>query len=401
MNRRVAGDRVEVWGSDIIDQNTIEQARLTSRLKYIHKHVALMPDAHLGIGATVGSVVPLKGAVIPAAVGVDIGCGMMARKLAGVSVNNLEASDLARAREAIEKAVPVGRNSHQHTTKSASQPWQDLRDSYAFEQIIAPARLVEAKQLPSYQLGTMGGGNHFLELCLDENDFMWLVLHSGSRGIGNRIGRHFIELAKRECETWGVDLPHRDLAYLPEGTPHFHEYVEAVTWAQDYARINRELMMEAAIKALQGLGRPWTWTTGYDHPQTVVSCHHNYIARENHYGENVIVTRKGAVRAREGDMGIIPGSMGDKSYIVRGKGNRESFHSCSHGAGRKMSRSKAKEQFTEADVIKATEGIECRKDAGVIDEIPGAYKDIDHVMGAQKDLVEIVHTLRQVVNIKG
>jgi tRNA-splicing ligase RtcB len=401
MHKRIAGEKVHVWGSQIIDDNTVEQAILTSRLKYVHKHVALMPDAHLGIGATVGSVVPLKGAVIPAAVGVDIGCGMMARKLAGVSLNNMDASDLVNARAAIEKVVPVGRDCHQHAPTVVLGQWWALEDRYEFERVIEPARLVASKQTPAQQLGTMGGGNHFLELCLDENNDAWIVLHSGSRGIGNRIGQHFIGIAKRECELWGVDLPHSDLAYLPEGTPFFDDYVAAVTWAQDYARVNRELMMEAAIQALQGLGRPWTWTTGYTNAETVISCHHNYIARENHFGANVIVTRKGAVRAREGDMGIIPGAMGAKSFIVRGKGDAMSFNSCSHGAGRKMSRKQAKLEFTEADLIKSTEGLECRKDIGVLDEIKGAYKDVDQVMAAQSDLVEVVHTLRAVMNIKG
>lgn len=392
--------RVKGWVEGVeLDGETIGQAINTSLLPYVYKHVALMPDAHLGIGATVGSVVPLKGAVIPAAVGVDIGCGMLAQKL-NVPMKLMDATDLAVARAALEKAIPVGQAAHVDPPDAAGRQFKILNNLEAYGEIILPAVGDRPfRQNPLQQLGTMGGGNHFLELCLDENDDSWIVLHSGSRGIGNRIGRHFIEIAKRECEKWGVKLPHRDLAYLPEGTPHYDDYVEAVWWAQNYARVNRLVMLHLAASALKGLGGPW------DDLEicltTVVSCHHNYIEKENHFGQNVWVTRKGAVRAREGDMGIIPGSMGAKSYIVRGLGNPLSFHSCSHGAGRRMSRKKAKEQFTVEDLEQATEGIECRKDSGVIDEIPMAYKDIDAVMEAQKDLVEIVHTLRQVVNIKG
>jgi tRNA-splicing ligase RtcB len=393
--------RVVGWLDGVeVDSNTIEQARLTSQLKYVYKHVALMPDAHLGIGATVGSVVPLLGAVIPAAVGVDIGCGMMARRLPGVAVKGMNASELACAREAIEKAIPVGMSANVEVEATAQNRWHWTLHNKTYTEVIVPAVGEKARQSPEQQLGTMGGGNHFLELCLDELDRTWIVLHSGSRGIGNRIGRHFIGVAKRECEKWGVELPHSDLAYLPEGTPQFDQYVAAVEWAQGYARINRELMMSQAILALKNLGSPWGMAGAYG-GETVISCHHNYIARENHFGKNLIITRKGALRAREGDMGIIPGSMGAETFIVRGKGDRDSFTSCSHGAGRRMSRKEAKRQFTQSDLIGATVGIECRKDAEVIDEIPYAYKDIHAVMRAQKDLVEIVHTLRQVVNIKG
>ena len=246
-------------------------------------------------------------------------------------------------------------------------------------------------------LGTLGTGNHFIEVCLDEADRVWFLLHSGSRGVGNRIGSYFIELAKKDMRRWMINLPDEDLAYLPEGTEHFREYVEAVEWAQVFALTNRRLMMDAIVAAVAEVPGIPPFAVGVE----AVNCHHNYVAREHHYGQNVLVTRKGAVRAREGDLGIIPGSMGARSYIVRGKGNPESFHSCSHGAGRAMSRAEAKRRFTLADHAEATAGVECRKDADVIDETPGAYKSIDAVMEAQKDLVEIVHTLRQVVCVKG
>jgi len=245
-------------------------------------------------------------------------------------------------------------------------------------------------------LGTLGTGNHFIEVCLDEAGAVWVMLHSGSRGVGGRIGSHFIELAKLEMERWFIHLPDRDLAYLSEGSQYFNDYIEVVGWAQDFALVNRQLMMEATLGAIStALGRPVK--TG----ATAVNCHHNYVSREHHFGKNVLVTRKGAVRAREGDLGIIPGSMGARSYIVRGKGNPDSFHSCSHGAGRAMSRTEAKKRFTLEEHAAATAGVECRKDSEVIDETPAAYKDIDAVMAAQVDLVDVVHTLKQVVCVKG
>lgn len=391
--------RVFSWTSGVeLDDQTTEQAYATSMLKYVYKHVALMPDAHLGIGATVGSVLPLKGAVVPAAVGVDIGCGMMARRLPGLPLKDMGDSELRKARLAIEAAVPVGKAHHNSIPEAVSREWYKLDSQAVYKDLIL--KDVGEGRSPHRQLGTMGGGNHFLELCLDETGGAWIMLHSGSRGIGNRIGRHFIARAKRECERWGVDLPHRDLSYLPEDTPHFEQYIKAVHWAQEYARINREMMMLQALDALWKLGGLWSWDNSLS-GESIVQCHHNYIARENHFGENVWVTRKGAVRAREGDLGIIPGSMGAKSFIVRGKGNPMSFNSCSHGAGRRMSRTKAKEMYTASDLEAATSGIECRKDIGVVDEIPHAYKSIDAVMAAQEDLVEVVHTLRQIVNIKG
>ena len=373
-------------------------------LPFIHHHVAAMPDVHWGMGATVGSVIPTKGAIIPAAVGVDIGCGMVAAR------TSLNASDLpdhlAGVRSAIEKAVPHGRTNHGgegdrgawHNVPDAVVDTMNGNDLAARLTVIAakhPKIGKSAARAPKH-LGTLGTGNHFIEVCLDEENMVWVMLHSGSRGIGNQIGQYFIESAKEDMKRWFISLPDDDLAYLPEGSQNFDHYVEAVGWAQDFALANRTLMLAATMRALQNaLAREFAWGS------VAVNCHHNYVTKEHHFGANVWITRKGAVRAREGDLGIIPGSMGARSYIVRGKGNPDSFNTCSHGAGRTMSRNEAKRRFTVADHEKATEGIECRKDADVIDETPMAYKDIDAVMAAQGDLVEIVHTLRQVVCVKG
>jgi tRNA-splicing ligase RtcB len=373
-----------------------------AQLPFIYKWVAAMPDVHYGIGATVGSVIPTKGAIIPAAVGVDIGCGMMAVKTS-LTAGQLP-DNLYGIREAIEKAVPHGRtdNGGKNDRGAWSQPpelvlatWGKLHER--FERIVKKYPKLNHPQRINH-LGTLGTGNHFIEVCLDnENQNVWFMLHSGSRGVGNRIGTFFIELAREDMRKWMINLPDADLAYLPQGTEHFDDYVEAVHWAQEYALLNRQLMMENIIAAVRGSGL----VPAFDATLEAVNCHHNYVTWEHHYGENVLITRKGAVRAREGDMGIIPGSMGARSYIVRGKGNAESFTSCSHGAGRAMSRTEAKRRFSVADHIAATQGVECRKDENVIDETPMAYKSIDAVMEAQKDLVEIVHTLRQVVCVKG
>jgi tRNA-splicing ligase RtcB len=372
-----------------------------AQLPFIYKWVAAMPDVHWGIGATVGSVIPTRGAIVPAAVGVDIGCGMMAIQ---TSLNASQLPDnLHGIRDAIEKAVPVGRTDQggandrgvwKHAPEHHVNVWAALEPRY--KAILAKYPKLEHKQRVNH-LGTLGTGNHFIEVCLDEAGRVWFMLHSGSRGVGNRFGTFFIELAKNDMRKWMINLPDADLAYLPQGTDHFDDYVDAVHWAQDYALANRQLMMQNIIRAVGESGLVPAFTSDAE----VVSCHHNYVAWENHYGENVLVTRKGAVRAREGDMGIIPGSMGARSYIVRGKGNPESFMSCSHGAGRAMSRTEAKKRFSVDDHVKATAGVECRKDADVIDETPMAYKSIDAVMEAQKDLVEVVHTLRQVVCVKG
>jgi tRNA-splicing ligase RtcB len=395
------GVPIKRWTRGVqVEQDAIAQLEKIAQLPFIHRWVAAMPDVHLGIGATVGSVVPTVGAVIPAAVGVDIGCGMMAVE------TSLKASDLpdslSEVRSAIEKAVPHGRTTNHGRDKGAwheppapvTGAWQQLRGR--FDVIVQKHKAIENANTAAH-LGTLGTGNHFIEVCLDERDRVWFMLHSGSRGVGNKIGSYFIAAAKEEMKRWFVNLPDQNLAYLSEGSKLFDDYVEAVEWAQDFARHNRELMMQAVIAAVSGCKGIPAFTSG----TTAVNCHHNYVAREHHYGKDVLVTRKGAVRARYGDLGIIPGSMGTRSYIVRGKGNPESFHSCSHGAGRAMSRTEARKRFTIADHKKATAGIECRKDADVIDETPAAYKDIDAVMEAQRDLVDVVHTLRQVVCVKG
>jgi tRNA-splicing ligase RtcB len=378
------------------------QLQNIARMPFVYKHVAAMPDVHWGMGATVGSVIATKGAIIPAAVGVDIGCGMMAHG------TTLTASDLPDnlhgLRTAIEARVPHGRTNNGGPGDRGA--WGDIpaANGHALADCIAAlAKIVEkhpkigdaAKRAPIHA-GTLGTGNHFIEVCLDETDHVWVMLHSGSRGIGNRIGSYFIELAKQEMRRWFVNLPDMDLAYLPQGSQYFKDYCDAVQWAQEFARLNRTLMMREAMQALASVV-----DKEFLSDEIAVNCHHNYVAWERHFGENVIVTRKGAVRAQEGDLGIIPGSMGARSYIVRGKGNRESFHSCSHGAGRAMSRGEARRRFTLEDHEKATAGVECRKDADVIDETPAAYKPIDAVMAAQADLVDVVHTLRQVVCVKG
>jgi tRNA-splicing ligase RtcB (3'-phosphate/5'-hydroxy nucleic acid ligase) len=389
-----AGHPVKAWVDGVeFDAGARRQVENIAALPFIHDHVAVMPDVHLGKGATVGSVIPTIGAIVPAAVGVDIGCGMIAQKLT-LTADDLP-TDLRRVRDAIEKVIPVGKASHRDAPAAADRAWEaGLGERY--QEIVRRAPGVSARNARE-QLGTMGGGNHFCELCIDERGGVWLVLHSGSRGAGNRIGQFYIERAQRELERLGIKLADRDLAHLTEHTPLFDDYVEAVGWAQDYARTNRELMMRHALEALSGkAGLP-----RFKRAETVVNCHHNYVARERHFGADVFVTRKGAVRAGLGELGFIPGSMGARSFVVRGLGNAESFESCSHGAGRRMSRGEAKSRLTLADLKNQTHGVECRKDAGVLDEAPAAYKDIDAVMEAQRDLVEIVHTLRQVVCIKG
>ncbi|NOK17042.1 RtcB family protein [Corallococcus carmarthensis] len=397
-----SGRPIKAWTVGVpFEDEAKKQLRNLRGLPFIHKWVAVMPDVHRGYGATVGSVVPTVGAVVPAAVGVDIGCGMIAVRTT-LRADQLPDS-LRGVRSAIEAAVPHGRTDNggrndrgawKDSPVTHTSAWARLAEGYA--QIVAKhPRIGRGPELA--HLGTLGTGNHFIELCVDESDGVWLMLHSGSRGVGNRIGSHFIELAKEDMQRFFIHLPDADLAYLPEGTEHFHDYVFAVSWAQDFAAMNRELMLHSAVEALKASGE----LPPFELSESAVNCHHNYISREHHFGKNCFVTRKGAVRAREGDMGIIPGSMGARSYIVRGKGNADAFHSCSHGAGRVMSREAAKKRFTLEDHAKATEGVECRKDVDVIDETPAAYKPIDAVMAAQADLVEVVHTLKQVVCVKG
>jgi tRNA-splicing ligase RtcB len=397
------GVPVKAWVKGVpFEEEAKKQLLNVARLPFVYRWVAAMPDVHLGIGAAVGSVIPTVGAIIPAAVGVDIGCGMMAT-LTTLQARELP-DDLKGIRSAIERAVPHGRTNN--GGRGDRGAWGDAPDPVAE----AWARLEPAHRRlldrhpsldrgapPAQQLGTLGSGNHFIEVCLDDKDRVWFLLHSGSRGVGNRIGTQFIKIAKEDMRKAGVDLPDRDLAYLSEGTSHFRDYVEGVGWAQTYAATNRVLMMERIVSAVASSGDVPPFMAG----ETVVNCHHNYVAKERHFGREVFVTRKGAVRAGKGELGIVPGSMGAHSYIVRGLGNPESFESCSHGAGRRMSRGEAKRRFTVADHEEATRGVECRKDSGVIDETPAAYKSIDAVMAAQRDLAEPVETLRQVVCVKG
>lgn len=383
---------IHLWTDDIEDAAR-KQVENIATLPFIDKHgVAVMPDVHYGIGATVGSVIATTNAIIPAAVGVDIGCGMAAVR---TSLKAVDLPDsLTNLRHAIERGVPTGFAKHTKAAKIDTLKTPKL-PSLGFTELLQDGLKVGGLDELKAQMGTLGGGNHFIELCLDENQDVWIMLHSGSRGIGNKIGRHFIALAKREMERWHIHLPDGDLAYLPEGSEHFDDYVEAVQWAQEYAELNRRTMLEEVIRNLGEHTKPFTLT------EEAIYCHHNYIARENHFGRNLFVTRKGAIRARQGDLGIIPGSMGARSFIVAGKGNPASYCSCSHGAGRRMSRTEAGKRFSVADLEAQTAGVECRKDAAVIDEIPAAYKDIDAVMENQSDLVEVRHTLKQIMCIKG
>ena len=385
--------------TDDIDAQALRQLHNIASLPIVHPHVAAMPDVHAGIGATVGSVIPTRGAIIPAAVGVDIGCGMNAVR------TTLTASDLpdnlARLRSAIEAEVPVGFEQHEWSRVQGSRQARAVRPlGDRLAHIVERHRGI-AKMLRQFertwicQAGTLGGGNHFIEICLDEEQRVWIMLHSGSRGIGNVIGRYFIAAAQKDMRRHQLQLPDADLAYFSEGSTVFDDYVEAVDWAQDYALLNRSEMMRRVLDVLAKFAPPFRLDG------EAINCHHNYIARETHGNEDLYVTRKGAISARQGELGIIPGSMGARSFIVRGKGKPESFCSCSHGAGRSMSRSEAKRRFNRFDLAEQTAGIECRKDGGVVDEIPAAYKNIDAVMAHQSDLVEVVHTLRQVVCIKG
>lgn len=397
------GVPIKAWTRGVgIEEGARRQLINTAQLPVVHGHIAVMPDVHWGMGATIGSVIPTLGAIVPAAVGVDIGCGMCAARTTLTAADLPD--DLKPMRLAIEKAVPHGRSKNSRRDKGswhdvpkrAANMWRTHLDA-GFSELTSRYPVLKNTNNITH-LGTLGTGNHFVEVCLDEEDRVWFMLHSGSRGVGNRIASVFIEKARKDMEIAnGGPLPDRDLSYLVEGTEHFDDYVEAVLWAQEFARINRQIMMENVIEAVRGL----RGIKPFKADAHVVNCHHNYVSKERHLGEDVWVTRKGAVRAGEGDMGIIPGSMGAKSFIVRGKGNEESFHSCSHGAGRVLSRTAAKKRYSVDDHIEATKHVECRKDAGVIDETPMAYKDIEKVMEAQSALVDIVHTLRQVVCVKG
>ncbi len=404
----ITNEKVQIFNRDSrgneivpIEAGAIEQVRLTSQLPIV-QNIALMPDAHVGIGATVGSVVGTTNAIIPAAVGVDIGCGMTAAE------TNLSASDLpdslAPLRGSIERNVPHGRTGggkrsrdvggwNKEIPEEVYSHWHSMLEKGFNRLLDHHPDLKRANHIS--HLGTLGTGNHFIEVCLDENETVWVMLHSGSRGIGNRIGMKFIELAKQDMRRHEINLPDRNLAYLQEGTKHFADYVTAVDWAQRFAFLNRKIMMNRTVSAIRQHIRQ------VEIVSEVIECHHNYVANERHYGRNMWVTRKGALRARRGDIGIIPGSMGAKSYIVRGKGSKHSLQSCSHGAGRALSRTEARKRYSAADLRAQTVGVECRKDHDVVDELPAAYKDIDRVMEAQQDLVEIVHTLKQIVCVKG
>lgn len=389
-----AANPIKAWVDGVeFDENARRQVENMAALPFIHSHVAVMPDVHVGIGATVGSVIPTVGAIVPAAVGVDIGCGMIAQR---TSLREEHLPDSLRAiRNQIERTIPVGFGQHRNVPPEVQRVWETLASDFA--NIVAKYPQLRSAKV-DHQLATMGGGNHFCEMTIDTEGFVWFVIHSGSRGIGNRIGTFFIERAKHEMEAAGVALADRNLAYLTENTQSFDDYVEAVGWAQRYAKANRDLMMQRLIASLRhpNMGLP-----AFELTERAVNCHHNYVAREHHFGADVYVTRKGAVRAGAGELGIIPGSMGARSFIVRGKGNPQSFESCSHGAGRRLARSEARKRLSLEDLERETAGVECRKDQGVLDEAPSAYKSIDAVMAAQADLVEIVHEFRQVVCVKG
>ena len=392
---------VKMWVGDMeVEQSALDQIFNISQLPVLAGHIAIMPDVHMGKGATVGSVIPTRSAIIPAAVGVDIGCGMVA------AMTNLTATDLPDSllalRNQIERDVPVGFNEHAKGIPSVSGPYADIlrknltKTMQAWDTLTMKQKLGRADEKKiGRQIGTLGGGNHFIEICLDTNSNVWIMLHSGSRGIGNQIGTLAVTIAKEQAAKRGRGLPDADLAWLDEGTPEFDSYIEAMHWAQDYARFNRDTMMNLVIAAVKHR-IPKMQVVG-----EVINSHHNFTSLEEHFGQEMWITRKGAVSAKLGQMGIIPGSMGTKSYIVQGKGCVDAYCSCSHGAGRKMSRNQAKKLFTSLDLETQTAGVECRKDADVVDEIPGAYKDIDQVMAAQADLVDIVHTLKQVLCIKG
>ncbi len=380
---------VKIWTNQI-EEAALKQLRNTANLPFIFKHVAVMPDVHFGMGATVGSVVVTQGAVCPAAVGVDIGCGMMAVK---TELDYRVVQDkIQQIRQLIEGAIPVGFNQNKEVSASANdwEGWQKFGNlSWSDQYIANKSRL---------QLGTLGGGNHFIEICLDTENNVWVMLHSGSRNIGNVLAERHIAEAKDILKKMLINLPDPDLAYFTENSAEFNAYVADVEWCQSYAMQNRREMMRLVLK---NLSQAIFGEDGKITRKMEVNCHHNYISRETHFGSDVLVTRKGALRAREGEYGIIPGSMGAKSFIVKGKGNPDSFCSCSHGAGRKMSRNQARKAFTIDDLAKQTQGVECRKDDGVLDEIPGAYKSIEEVMANQSDLVEIVAQLKQIMCVKG
>ncbi len=378
---------VKIW-TDVVEAAAEQQLLNIAGLPFVFKHVAAMPDVHVGKGATVGSVIATKGAIIPAAVGVDIGCGMMAVKIP-LKIDQVM-DKLTTIRHSIERAIPVGRDGNTIITNS-------VNDWFASSGILPNIPSMANEQRVISQMGTLGGGNHFIEICYDQNNDVWIMLHSGSRNVGKTAAEHHITNAQSIMSRYFIDLKDRDLAYFAQGTPDFNAYMRDLSWCQSYALQNRVEMMNRTLREIA-----YYFNDNQPFERLVeVNCHHNYTSLENHYGENVIVTRKGAVRARANDLGIIPGSMGTGSFIVRGRGNPESFDSCSHGAGRAMSRTQARRQFTVEDLVLQTAGVECRKDDAVLDEIPSSYKDIKTVMENQSDLVEILYSLKQVLCIKG
>lgn len=391
----MGGVDIHLWANSAhVEPQALEQIARMSRLPIIHERLAIMPDVHLGKGATVGSVIPTNSAIVPSAVSVDIGCGMCAVQ------TSLMASDLPEnlhtIRSQIERDVPVGQAMHTGRTyhnKLAAR----LESGFNAVMERAPDLLNRRRTKDSwaFQIGTLGGGNHFVELCLDEHEHVWIMLHSGSRGIGNAIGEYYISKAREYIENLGYGLPDKDLAWLPESEPLFADYWNALSWAQEYAAVNREAMLNDVLKGIRHHLPPFNMV------RKVINCHHNYVSRETHFGASVYVTRKGAIRAGKDEYGIIPGSMGTASYIVRGLGNEESLCSCSHGAGRVLSRGAARRAFSKADIEAQLEGVECRKDSGIIDELPGAYKNIDEVMAQQSDLVAVEARLKQVLCVKG
>lgn len=391
---------IKGWTTNVlVEDHAKAQLRNVANMPFIYRHLAVMPDVHAGYGATVGSVIPTIGAIMPQAVGVDVGCGMQGVRTT-LRGSQLMGRDLAKLRAEIEKAVPHGltkgrdKGSWGTSPENVQVAWMELEPGY--KKIIEKNPRASHKG-PDLQLGTLGTGNHFIEITIDEEDYVWIMLHSGSRGVGNRMASYFYQIAKKKMEMYFINwLPDIQLSYLVEGTQAFDDYVQAVNWCQRYARVNRDMMMENIQIAMRRSKLLPKFET-----EEPVDCHHNYVTKEHHFGKNIWVTRKGAVNASKGRLGIIPGSMGAKSYIVEGLGNPESFNSCSHGAGRLMSRTAAKQTFTLKDHREATDGIECKKDSSVIDETPGAYKPIDDVMEAQKDLVKPVHTLKQVLVVKG
>ena len=401
------GVPLKCWTKGVpVEDKAIEQLERVARMPFIVAPIAVMPDVHVGKGSTVGSVIATSGAIIPAAVGVDIGCGIIAQRT--TLVYSQLPVDLSGLRLSIESEVPHGRTDNGGSGDIGS--WKELPQAIVnvWNEFLADGYGMLVKKYPRLDrgpsaghLGTLGTGNHFIEISIDEEDRVWVVIHSGSRGVGNRIGTDFTRLARELARQWFIDLPDPDLSYLPEGTEAFNDYYCAVKWAQHFARINRQMMLLRVLSILPfGDSTPMMEQSGRD-PEEYIDCFHNYVDLENHQGKNMLVTRKGAIRAREGDLGIIPGSMGARSFIVRGLGSPDSLQSCSHGAGRAMSRTDALKRFTVADHVAATQGIECAKNESVLDETPGSYKDIDAVMHAQRDLAAIVHTLHQVVCVKG